>query len=226
MPARPPVPAVVQIVQRFTLGEDVRIINRFYQKYSGTPGTLNDADAALWAVAIANGWAANMAADVSTSLVLDDTSVTDLSSSTGAFGHILTSAAGALTDAVLPAQVAMVIKEHIERRYRGGHPRQYLTGFTEIAVNDPQTWKPASTAGVLASYIAFRAAAALGAPVALRPAVDVNVSFYEGFTNHTYPSGRVRPVPNLRVTPVVDVIASFGVNPIMASQRRRALQSA
>jgi hypothetical protein len=63
------------------------------------------------------------------------------------------------------------------------------------------------------------------APTALTPAFQVNVSYFSGFTNVTFPSGRIRPVPKLRSVPLVDTVTSWSTNPNVASQRRRNLQS-
>lgn len=225
MPARPSVPKVVQIVLFQTLGDDLDVINRFYQQYTGTADTLSDGGALDWATATSAAWGTHIKPDVSSQLHLNKVTVTDLSSSTGGFGEFDSALAGESSDVSLPAGVAMVIKQHIERRYRGGHPRQYLCGFTETERLDPQTWEPASVAAIQTDYTAFRTAVAAGCPSGIAPAVDVNVSYFEGFTNHTFPSGRVRPIPNLRATPVVDIITSFAVNPVIASQRRRNKQS-
>jgi hypothetical protein len=219
------VPKVVQIVLFHTLSEDLDVVNRFYQQYTGTAGSLSDSGALAWATAVSASWATHLAPDLSHQLTLTKVTVTDLSSSIGGFGEFDSSNAGTSADPSLPAGTAMVIKQHIERRYRGGHPRQYLAGLTANELNDPQTWKPATVGQFQTDYTAFRAACAAGCPVGIGPAVDVNVSYFQGFTNHTYPSGRVRPIPNLRGTPVVDVISSFGVNNKVGSQRRRNLQS-
>lgn len=225
MPARPNVPGVVQIVIQQVVGADTDVINRFYQKYTGTPGSLSDAGAAAWAAAIGPAWAAHLAPFHSTDMHLESITVTDLSSDVGGFGVFDSTAAGTDSSPPIGAGSAAVIKQHIERRYRGGHPRQYLGGMASDNLDSVQSWLAAFVANLATAYIAFRNAAAAGCPTAIGPATDVNVSFYQGFTNHTYPSGRVRPIPNLRVTPVVDQISTFSVNPTVASQRRRNLQS-
>ena len=226
MPARPNVPKVVQIVLQGLLGADNRIINRFHQQYTGAAGTLSDGGAATWAAAVTAAWTAHMAAVVSSDYGLESVTLTDLSTNVGGYGQDLTGGVGANGSASCSAGVALVMREHIERRYRGGHPRQYLAGVPFADLATKQTWTPVVVAGWTSAYAAFRAAAAAGCPVGIGPAVDVSVSYYEGFTNHTYPSGRVRPIANLRATPLVDVISSFQGNNIVGSQRRRNLQSA
>ena len=208
-----------------TFGDDIDVVNKFYQQYTGAAGSLSDTGAAAWAAAVNASWAAHIRSFQAAAYVLQHTSVTDLSSSIGGFGDAVSGGAGTGAGAPNGAGVALVVKEHIERRYRGGHPRQYIAAMLESARSDPQLWDPTFVGNFTTAYIAFRAAAAAGCPGAIGPAVDVNVSYFQGFTNHTFPSGRVRPIPTLRAVPVVDVISTFSVNPKLGSQRRRNLQS-
>jgi hypothetical protein len=224
VPALPNAPKVVRHVLRFTYQENVDIVNRFYQQYSGS-GPIADMDMLAWATAVSNAWGAHMVAAVAIPLVLNSVTSTELTSATGSEQQYVNDVPGTSTGTPLPANVAMVIREHIERRYRGGHPRQYIAGLTANEQHDAQSWDPSSVAAIHTDYVNFRTACAAGCPSGAQPAVDVNVSYYSGFTNHTYPSGRVRPVPTLRGAPVIDVIAAFSVNPKIASQRRRTLQS-
>jgi hypothetical protein len=226
MPARQPVPGVVQITFKFTYGADIDVINRFYQKYSGTPGALSDTGAAAWAAAGTSAWSAHQASALSDKLALNFVLVEDLTSDTGAVGDDTTGAVGGDTTTETPAGVCVVVAAHIERRYRGGHPRQYLAGLPANNLLTPQEIQPGFVTSLQSGYVAFRAAVAAGCPTAIAPATDVNVSYFQGFTNHTYPSGRVRPIPNPRATPVVDQIAFFEVRNKLGSQRRRNLQSA
>ena len=226
MPALPDVPGVCRIVLRQTLGEDADLVNRFYVKYGGTPGTLASTDANNVASGVASAWNSHMAPSMSTSLTLHEVNVEDLTSDTGAVGLWTGSHAGTSTGTDLPAEVCVIIKQVIERRYRGGHPRQYLGGILSGALSDPQTFTSAFQTAILSAYTAFRGAISATFPVGLQPTSDVSVSFYHGFTNVTYPSGRIRPRNTVRSTAVVDQIASFATNPKVGSQRRRSLQSA
>jgi hypothetical protein len=88
---------------------------------------------------------------------------------------------------------------------------QTLTGAYVTALND--AWANFE-ADVVADLVGTWAASA-------KP---VSVSYYEGFTPFTFPSGRVKNLPKLRVGgPVVDPIVSYNTNPRVASQRRRNL---
>jgi len=89
----------------------------------------------------------------------------------------------------------------------------------------PETLTAAQIGFILAGYNAFVSAALGHVPVAAAPATEVNVSFFQGFHNVTFPSGRQRAVPTIRVAPVVDTVIAHAVNPKVASQRRRNQQS-
>lgn len=225
MPALPPVPGVVRITFQAKLSGDLDVINRFYQKYSGTPGALSSSGAVAWATACGPAWSTHLASFTSTDYTLETITVEDLTSATGAVGIFDSSAAGTDASPILSAGSAAVVKSVIVRRYRGGHPRQYLGGMASDNLNTAQSWTSTFVANLATAYTAFRAACAAGCPTGIAPATDVNVSYFQGFTNHTFPSGRVRPIPTLRGTPLVDQIASFEVNPKVGSQRRRNQQS-
>ena len=225
MPPRPAAPQVAQIVFEYAWDEDLRVINRFFQKYS-TVGPLSDTGAIAWATACATSWNTHLAASTAPNVTLEQVTLTDLSSDTGVEVIVPVSHVGTGSSPSVPAGVAWVVQAKIARRYRGGHPRQYMPGLPVSALHDSQSMTAATAAALTTDYTSFRADCAAGAPTALQPATDVNVSYYQGFTNHTYPSGRVRPVPNLRSSPVIDQIASFNVDIKLGSQRRRNLQSA
>lgn len=226
MPARQPVPNVNQITLVFDIGSDSDVINRFFQKYSGAAGSLSDTSQLAIATATGGAWASHMASFINSNVALKEIVATDLSSPIGSEQTFTSSAVGTDSGNQLPAGTAIVLRSHIERRYRGGHPRMYIGGISESHLTAPQTWDPTYLQNLLAGYVAFRAAVAAAYPSGNQPVTDVNVSYFQGFTNHTFPSGRVRPIPNPRATPLVDQIATFSANPKVASQRRRNLQSA
>lgn len=225
MPARPSVPNVTQIVLTFDIGSDTDVINRFFQKYSGTAGSLTDTQTLAIATGTGTAWAAHMASLINNNVTLKQIGVTDLSSDLGSEAIFLSSAAGTDSGSQLSAGAAAVIKAKIDRRYRGGHPRTYIGGISNAHLTNPQQLDPTYLQNLVTAWTAFRVAVAALYPSGTLPVTDVNVSWYQGFTNHTFPSGRVRPIPNYRPTPVVDQIASFSANPNIGSQRRRNKQS-
>lgn len=91
---------------------------------------------------------------------------------------------------------------------------------------DVEHWTSAYVAAIATAFGAFIAAAVTTPPTNLGTVTHINVSYFSGFTNKTFPSGRVHPVPNLRSGgPFKDTVQSYGVNAIIASQRRRNGQS-
>jgi hypothetical protein len=225
MPALPNATKVLKIVLRYVqMNADNDVINRFFMQYSGTAPIAAELD--TLANAIITHWTADLAPLHSVDVQLFNAVLEDLSSPTAAVGASNTSSVGTRTGGVLGAGVAAVMKEAINRRYRGGHPRVYLPAGVTSDLQTMRTWTSSfiTNLGVgWSSFISDIGGSVWSGGGTLLP---VNVSYYTGFTNHTFPSGRVRPVPNVRSTPIIDVIQGFETNGILGSQRRRNLQSA
>lgn len=225
MPALPPVPKVLRIACRFTDGSDLNTINRFYIAYSGAAPSA--AQLATFNVAVGTNWAASMAPLYAVEKVLTEVASEDLTSPVSASDVQTVNHPGTRPGASLSAAACAVIQLGILRRYRGGHPRQYLDAGVVPDLATAQTWGGGFLAALQAAYVAWvnginsngwAGAGVLGA---------VNVSYFQGFTNFTFPSGRTRAIPKPRVGgPITDPIVSIGVNSHVGSQRRRNLQSA
>jgi hypothetical protein len=220
MPALPSPGKVCRFQLIYTYGEDLNLQNRFFISYTGS---ISSADLTTWVGVVASAWNAHMAGEHNPGLALVEVNAEDLSSATGAVAQWQGSHVGGDGGNPMPASTCVVLKLAIARRYRGGHPRLYLAGFSESEVNDPQSWKPAFVAGVVSTWTAFIAQVVSGAPSAVVAVNQVNVSYYQGFTNHTFPSGRTRAIPNLRTTPVVDTVTSVSADTKFGAQRRRNL---
>jgi hypothetical protein len=206
-----------------TYGDDADIQTRLFVQYGGTAPT--NADAAVYAGSLATQWNTHIAPVKCNSVTLHDVEVEDLTSATGAVGAWSGTHAGSAGASGLPAGVAVVIKYPIARRYRGGHPRTYLGGLLSTALSGPGSVDPTYAAALLGVWNAF-IGGVLGAGWSGAGTLNqVNVSYYQGFHNFTYPSGRTRPIPTLRGAPVVDFITSAVINLKPGSQRRRNLQS-
>jgi hypothetical protein len=216
----PNVPSVVRVVCRQTVGTDMDVINRLYFQYNSV--ALSNTQMSTWCTAVATAWSAHISGSQNQITTLVEVTAEDLTSPTSSVGSATVSHAGALTDSPIAAGTAMVIGGLIARRYRGGKPRTYLYvgGSNEIGGVDPQMWSSAFPGTVQAAWAAFIAACNAAWPFS--GTVQVNVSYYEGYTNFTYPSGRVKAIPKLRVGgPITDVITGYKANPNIASQRRR-----
>jgi hypothetical protein len=225
VPALPNVPKVVRIDEHFVLGADQNAMWRTFWQYSGT---LNNTDANVWAADIFAAWHAggSFAPQTSPSTSHVKTELTDLSTNSSPQAIITGSNAGTAGGGALAAGTAMVISFKTARRYRGGHPRIYIPGIPSAMLQTAQTWFATSMASMLSAFATYASAVETNLPSAGGTATQVNVSYFQGFTNVTFPSGRIRPVPKLRSAgPVVDLIVNAFVNPNVASQRRRNQQA-
>jgi hypothetical protein len=222
MPVLPPVAKVVRIDFHATYGSDTNVSNRLFFQYAGA---LSAADAQTWLNSIVTDWLADWVTNLVTAYQHTSAALTDLTSSTAAQVFNSTSQTGINAVQGVSAGTAAVVRHKIARRYRGGHPRSYFTGFGIANQVTPNTWSAGFITSFTGFFNTFTGHVATHAPVAVGAVTFVNVSYFSGFTNHTFPSGRIKPVPTLRVTPIVDPVLSITVNPKLASQRRRDLQS-
>jgi len=223
MPALPPVSNVLQVVLKgASSAADQDIINRFFIQYTGTAPT--DLQLDTFSAAVGTAWNTDLAPFFKSTYALVEVETTDLSSSTAARGASNPLVTGSRAGGELSAGAAVVIQLHVARRYRGGHPRLYLMAFTQTDLATTSSWLTASVNALESAYASFIAAVVSAPWTGATLTEQVNVSYFEGFTNHTYPSGRVRAIPTLRGTPVVDTITLATVNPRPASQRRRNQQ--
>lgn len=222
MPALPPVNKVLRFTLRGLFGEDTDIINRWFMQYGGTAPT--DTDLNNLAAAVLTEWAANMAAKVMAGYATQGVTIEDLTSSTAAVGLAVGTHAGTDTGVTLGAATSAVIQLKIARRYRGGHPRQYIAGISNAHLTTDQKWDATFATALANAFISWMNAITTHIWSGGTSLTSVNVSYYEGFHNFTFPSGRTRPIPTLRGTPLVDGVFNWEVNPRPGSQRRRNLQ--
>ncbi len=224
MPALPVVPKVLKVVLRQTNGTDLDVLNILHYQYTGTAPSV--ADLTEMAADIFTSWNTNIAPNVVAQAVLDTIEIIDLSSATSAAVTVTgPSNAGSIGTEGVPAGTAMVMKYGIARRYRGGHPRSYVTGLAVNTLANANTWGATIVATFGIAWAAFCLDISIACDFGGGTGNQVNVSYFAGFTNHTYPSGRTKAIPTLRVTPLIDLITGQSVNPKVASQRRRNLQS-
>lgn len=224
MPALPAVAKVCRVDMHLQFGTDANMMWRTFWRYDGT---LNQTDANNWTAAIYAAWhaASSFQSITSTQVTLEKVELTDLSSTSAPQAVTTGSTAGTNSTLPLPAGVAAVISFKMARRYRGGHPRIYIPGLVGTYLGSPQTWSSGAIALIGAAFSTWAVAVEAGAPSAVGTAIQVGVSYFQGFTNVTFPSGRTRPVPKQRAGgPVVDVFTNAFVNPVVASQRRRNQQ--
>lgn len=225
MPALPNVPKVVRLDFFLTKGADTRVRDRMYVQYSGAGPSV--ADMATFVLNVSGAWGTNIAPLEDTATSLTSVQGTDLTSATGAQAINSIARPGTRAGTGLPAAVSPVIRFKVARRYRGGHPRMYVPAGVGTDTTNAQQWTSAFLTALLNGWQAFITNIGTGPPASFGTLSHVNVSYFQGFTNKTFPSGRVHAVPSLRIGgPAVDTVISYSINPNFASQRRRNLQSA
>jgi hypothetical protein len=223
MTALPPVSKVIRFDLHQTFGPNARVLDRIFLKYSGA---LSSADLATVLTTMRNGWNTNMAPILTPRHTLTSILGTDLTSSTAAQNVNSTASVGSNVDTDLPLGTALVIKFKINNRYRGGHPRFYLVGRGIGSLSNADTWTGATITGVASAFAAFIAAAVLAPPAAVGTLTHTSVNYFKGFHSVQLPSGRWRNIPTALGTPLTNDVVAYSVNPQVASQRRRNLQSA
>lgn len=219
MATLPAVPKVVRVDHHWTEATDPNVMVRNFFQYTGS---LNNTDAATWLANIVAALGTFMASFSQTTLTLVRSELTDLTSTTSAQVIDSTGHTGAAGGAPIAAGTAMVMQYKIARRYRGGHPRNYLPGMSNTYLTSPTQWNSTSLGNIVAAWIVYIGACTANTnPAAIGTITHVNVSYFHGFTSFQDLRGRWHNVPTPRATPVVDLIVNISGNATPGSQRRR-----
>src|SRR5215471_14561784 len=123
-----PLPAVAKVIKHllvYTVGSDTNCMNRTYWRYTGVAPTA--VELSTWAFATCDIWAAHNAQLCPATVILTQAHATDLSTPSSADAVAAVSHAGTRVGGPLPANVAVLVDYHINRRYRGGKPRRSRT---------------------------------------------------------------------------------------------------
>ena len=220
MPALPSPGQVIRCTLVFTIGGDTDVITRFFMSYAGS--VPSGAELNTMAEAASVNWAAGSKSAFNADVVLTNCICEDLSSATGATGEYPTSLAGDRAGDLLTADQAFVYSYEIARRYRGGHPRGYWPCGSDTDLSTAQLWVGGSV-----TTFATQCGNIIGAIIAAAwsgsgTVLQVNVSFFEGFTSYQNPiTLRWRNVPKARTSPLVDTITTKIGRERIGSQRRR-----
>lgn len=223
MPPLPSAPKVIKLVLHVGEGEDANSLNRFFFQYTGTAPTHSDLD--TFCTAVGTHWNTRLGPFYDNSSGLLRTDAEDLSSPTSAVGEDVNTHIGTRAGDRLQAATSAVISAAIARRYRGGHPRSYLAVGTFPDLADRQTWTSTFVNALQTAFVLFINDITTSVWAGGGTLGPVNVSYFNGFHNFTFPSGRTRPIPTLRAAPVIDAITDYFVRTKLGSQRRRNLQS-
>ena len=221
MPALPSIPNIIRAGFRFGNNTTTQIagVALHYAYTGGPPGV---SDVAGVALDLKNAFGTHVASQLSHDYGLDEVVVTDLSSPTGATaGDGTATVNGTLSGSTLQAGTCALAHYDITRRYRGGHPKSFWPLGDEDQLATIAQWNSTFVTNVSAALAAFEAAALAISVGGSSLSHQVNVSYFHGSTPFTLPGGRVRNIPTLRGTPLVDQITFGFVNPIIGSQRRR-----
>lgn len=177
---------------------------------------------------IGSAWNTNINPLLGMDVVTQEIDVVDLSSESGLSGTADVDYTGGSAYGPFDNQIAVVIKDEIARRYRGGKPKTFLPGHNNGVQADGSHITSDAASALGTAWTAFNTAIAAISVVEGGTTITcngmVNVSMYEGFTaiENTI-TGRWRNVPKYRTTPLVDLIESFTVDTLLGSQRRRRI---
>lgn len=218
MTALPPVANTAKIQLHHTYGTDANVVNSFHCVFSGTSTetTMN-----AWAAWIGNHWGTDVASILSAQITLNSVLVQDLTSSSGAVGQATVNTAGTGA-AGAPANVAMVVRYIIARRYRGGRPHVSLAGLPATDLIDEDHWAPAVVTSAQTAWSTFMGHVASYTGGGLTSSEIVNVSYYQNHTWQQDQHGNWHKLLTLRPSPVIDQVTGYTVRPTIGSQRKRA----
>lgn len=219
MPALPSVPNYIKSVVDWTIeGDPMGQTINYWQK-SGGGGSIADMNSI--AAAIATSFGNRLKALYLASTSVTGCSAIDLSSPTANSGLDNTTTAGTRAGSRLSPGTAVVNVHHIARRYRGGHPRNYLPLGASADVVSAGTWDPTFITAVNTAW-ANIVTDVLGSHGSTTLISLSNVSYY-GPPNRTITgsTGRVKTVSTVRTVPLTDVITASAASAKIGSQRRR-----
>jgi hypothetical protein len=200
---------------------DADIINRLYFQYEAG-STVTDANMETWLQGVVDAYTtANIAQYKTSEETLVEVIGIDLSSATSAVGTYAASKAGTNSSPPLGGSICYLINYQISRRYRGGHPRTYLSGPTTEFQQDADTVAPATVTALQSAWTTFLNAVEVLPVGSSTGSTHVNVSYYGTGTAVLAETGRYRTRSAMRELPVVDIINSCTVSSIWGSQRRR-----
>lgn len=204
MPPLPPVAKVIRTAINGSLqGSPTALIQHWL--YSGSQGAPSDMD--NFASAVLLSYKAAVLPHHNSDYSIITVTAVDLTSSVAPSGEFTQINAGGVTSAGTNAQTCCVISHKIARRYRGGHPRSYLGGFSASDLQDQRTWSNTFLSTIFTAWSTY--------------ITDVQTSGITPMAPYTAYSVSYRSGNAPRVTPVLDVIFASEPQPRLCTQRRR-----
>jgi len=201
------------------MGTDANVVNRNYCRFTGAADetSLNN-----WALAVSNSWLTHIAPLLTTAITLNSVVIEDLGSASAATGSDIANHPGTAVPPSVPANVAMVISYQINRRYRGGKPRQYLAGMPAGNLQDEDHWSATTVNNVEAAYTLHQTTVAQFTGGNLTATSIVNVGYVSGHTWQQDQHGNWHRMPVYLANPHVDIVNGYIAKPVVGTQRRRA----
>lgn len=209
MTTLPDAPGIIQVVCKGN-NDAAKWANVFHCRNNGS-----DPDVAMlntFASDFATAYDGHLMEHVENEVFLTEIIATDLTTHTAAQGSWSGSVEGDYAGQPYPAQVAVVISWKQALRFRGGHPRTYLTGIPLAAGASNRLISPTYQADYLSDALGFLAAVNAitlgGADVELGM-----LSYYSKVVNPT--------PPHLRTDPHFEPFYDAAVHDRLDTQRRR-----
>jgi hypothetical protein len=173
------------------------------------------------ATTVRTNFGTNLAQFLNSTASLNEVWVQDLANPTTPVGVDSTAVPGTETNpGQLPASVAVVAQYHINRRYRGGHPRGYWPLFGGQNLATAGQWKATDMASLTTSLNAH-----ITAIKAITAGVTVGnqcaVSYYAPGAWVNAANSKPKWLAPYRNPPLVDDVSQVTINPKPGSQRRR-----
>jgi hypothetical protein len=216
----PAVPNALRVRLTWTTGGGPPINCNFFVSYTG--GTPTSTDLNAYASDVIAAAASYLATEWTTDLALTKVEVFDLSSSSGALGEASASVSGSRTAGGMSNATCVVAHYLINRRYRGGKPRNYWPFGDAGEYASRVAWTPAFVAACQSALGSFFAAVVGKTHGSTSINNHINISYYQGFTTVTDPlTHRSRDVPTKRSVPLVDGVVGITVSSVPGTQRRR-----
>lgn len=204
----PPLPVVDNVIKTdfaFTYGSDSNVHSHLFWMTDGTAFTPSELH--TFTNAIVTAYNASLSGHMNAAVTLKTVTSLDLSSELTAPIIVTANTVGLVVSPPPTAQTCVLFNLHISRRYKGGHPRLYWPAGAGSDIQNPQSWTAAFTTSFGTAFSAF-----INSLLNVSGAPPVATSL----ANVSYHSGH-----ELRPVPVVDVVTSWSMNPVPASQRRR-----
>lgn len=169
----------------------------------------SDGDMTTIANAAMNAWSTHITGLLADATTLKSVVVEGLNSATDGVGAWAGAVTGAASGDIPPAQVCVLQKDTIARRYRGGHPRHYWPSPEIGAYSDPTHLTNTAVVNWQTGVTAFIAeiVAALNALLSTDNPFYCNTSYFHDKA--------------LRSSPVQDPILGSSIESMVATQRRR-----